>query len=241
MAPKADPQDLHQWFADIRAYWCEAELNSLYGLSLAGCRTDAMPSKERRRFDTQISLHLSRTAARATELRKYLDAGYGPADIIADTLPRIANAEATWRKLLAIVRAWPIVPDVPQNEYKISGPKDLPRWLLKLQEFARPEFEVIADLQQSIQTQSPRSDEALDQLQWSAEDDLDAVALVLRLAENWQMNPDTKAHLVGVSAQARTQLEALLDMVEKARPFSIEMQIAKELAMSAAAEGQKFN
>jgi hypothetical protein len=240
MTTTADPAEILTWFTDMRQYWCEAELDALYGVSLAEQRRQISP-KMRRRADARIALNLSRTTTRATELQDYLELGYGPPDIIADILRRIANAEASWRKMLAIMRATPILPDADNFRRAIASPVELPGWLLKLDEWARPEAEVIADLKLSIAREEPRADEALDHLQWSAEDDLEAIALVLRLSTNWHLATGTREQLLKASSQASAQLNALIALTEQARPFSMEVWIAKELAELAKARGHKPN
>lgn len=237
----AAPEDRLTWFKDMRAFWCEAELEALFGLSLLQSRMRPLTAKIRRRTEERIVLNLSRTASRAAQLNIYLDIGYGPADIIADILSRIANTEATLRKMLAITRATAVVRDEPNPRRVITSPLDLPDWLMRLQEWSRPEHEVIANLKHAIANRAPRRDEALDHLQWTAQDDIEAIGLVLRLAGDWDLTADTRAHLARVSAEARTQLEALMTLAEQARPYSAEMRIAQEMADAAKASGQKVH
>ncbi len=65
--------------------------------------------------------------------------------------------------------------------------------------------------------------------------------LVLRLAEDWNLAPGINDHLAKESAKARTQLEELIALIDQARPFSMEVRIAKELADAAKANGEKPN
>lgn len=227
--------------ADMQRYWAQAELEAHYALSIEETRSEPMQAKLRRRADERISLNLSRTTTHVLPLKAIMDKGLGPTDVLADILRRIANTETTWKKLLTVVRAQPVLPDTPSYQRAIAAPEDLPAWLLQLDEWSHPEAEVIADLRRSILQQDPRTEESLDFLQWSAEDDLDAIALVLRLAQDWAIAPETKTHLDRSSAAARAQLEALIGLVAEARPFTFEIQLANKLARSAATWGLKLN
>lgn len=226
----------------MQAYWREAEIDALYGLSLAECRrAKPMPAKVRQRADIVISRNLSRTTMRALAIREWRANGFGPQDVIADILARVLSTEDSWRRMLALVRKAPVVADAPNPRREIFFPAELPSWLLRLEEWARPEQEIIDDLKAAIAAREPRADEALDHVQWGAEDDRDAIAAVLARSAEWQIAGDTKLHLAKASGAARNQLTALIALVEQARPFSIQMQSAALFAEIAKSEGRKPN
>jgi hypothetical protein len=236
-----DPSTLAADLADMQAYWREAEIDALYGLSLAESRrAKPMPAKIRRRADIVISRNLDRTSSRTLAVREWRAHGFGPQDAVAEILLRVANTEASWRTMLAIVRAAPVIPDAPPR-HAIGSPGDLAGWLLRLEEWARPEKEIIDDLKATIAARTPRADEALDHVHWTAEDDLEAIAAVLARSEEWDIDDGTRKHLMKASEAARKELTALIALVEQARPFSILMQSAALFAEVAKSEGRKPN
>lgn len=239
MTFNADPNDLLSAFLDMRTFWVSAEIEAQYGLSRLLARMGPMSAKERRRADIVVSRDLARAADRRAELAKWLEVGYGPTDMIRDILPRIDRADATWRKMLTVLRAIPVTIHPPAPFIAINHPNDLPGWLQQLDQWARPESEIIADLKDAIEHGDARSDEALDHVQWSAEDDLEAVETVLHRAAAWNIPDSTRAYLQAKSGEAIAQLKKLIDLVEKARPFSQSMQMTASLALLAKEQGQK--
>jgi hypothetical protein len=238
----ADATAFDETLLHMQSYWRDAELDALYGLSLAEeRRARPLPAKLKQRADTIISRNLSRTTLRTVAMIKWLEAGVEPRYLITDVLARIARTEACWRKMLQLLRTVPVIPDPAFMPYRVSSPNDLPEWLIRLATWARPETEIIDDLKQSIATQEPRADEALDHVQWGAEDDIDAMDTVLRRAETWALPAEQYAHLAKASEAARTQLLALIALVEKARAFSMQMYSAQLFADIAKSEGDMPN
>lgn len=239
MGYNSDPTELLEALADMRTYWREAELSALYGLSTAETGHGPMPVKVRRRADIVIARNLARAAERSTELTKWLEAGFGPADLIRELLARIARTETSWRRMLAVVRATAVVPQEYVPRHAIETPADLHFWLERLAEWAKPESEIIADLSFSIANQDARSDEALDHVQWSAEDDIEAINAVLLRSREWPLGAETRAFLATASDAARAQLTALIALVDAARPFSLQMRTARFLADLELGQGRK--
>ncbi|RUO97753.1 hypothetical protein [Hyphomicrobium sp.] len=118
-----------------------------------------MPAKICPRADIVISRNLDRTTQRAAEMRRWLVNHFGPRDLIIEILARIAKTEICFRKMLAILRATPVVPDANSSRHAITSPDQLPAWMQRLEEWSRSESEIIDDLKLSIETQDPRADE----------------------------------------------------------------------------------
>lgn len=241
MTSAQDPHDLLSELLDMRGYWVSAEIDIAYGLSLARSQSFPVPEKTKKRAGIVMSRNLARAADRTQELTKWLAEGFGPPGLIRELLARIANTERSYREMLAIIRATPVAANVPAPHKAITSVLDLPGWLALLQEWARPETEIIDDLNRTVAAGTGRPDEALDGVQWSAEDDIEAIDVVLRRAEGWKLDPSTLARLRRSSEEARAQLLDLIAVVQKARPFTIDMRIAHALAEAATASGRKPN
>jgi len=235
----ADPLDLKNAFDSMHTFWMTAELDARYMLSILETNSRPMPAKLKHRAHTTISRELARAAERRTELTKWLATGFGPAGTIREILPRLENTDTVWRRILATVRAIPLAAELPPPAKAIDHPHDIPFWLQQLDAWAQPETEIILDLKDSIDHGDARSDEALDHVQWSAEDDIEAIDAVVRRCADWPVYEGTKVHLQQKSEEARSQLQSLITLVEKARPFSQSQQIGAALARLAQEQGHK--
>ncbi|WP_414463292.1 hypothetical protein [Hyphomicrobium sp. DY-1] len=235
------PDDLAHALDDMRTYWVGAEIDAAYALSLAQSKTSPMTAKIRKRVDIVIARNLERAADRTQELHKWLAAGFAEPQHVRELLSRVANTERAWREMRALLHTTPVVPDHPNPPKAITSANDLPGWLMQLEEWASPEREIIDDLTSAIAENDARSDEALDHVEWSAEDDIEAIDAVLHRAGTWTIDTATHTLLRQASQKARAQLIALKALVHKARPFSTQMKIAQYLADTAAASGEKPN
>lgn len=236
----AEPSVFARQLEDMLVYWREAELDALYGLSLAEERR-ARPMSERikRRADTVIARNLSRTTMRTITMKEWLAAGAEPRNTITELLKRIARTEECWRKMLHILQAVPVLRS--EARPRIASPAELPGWLLMLQQWSKPDTQIINDLNAAIAKREARADEALDHVAWTAEDDLEAIDAVLTTSRTWALDDGTAAHLAKASDAARAELTALIQLVEMARPFSTQIQSAKHFAEIAKSDGVKLH
>lgn len=92
-----------------------------------------MTATQRRRADIRTSRKLSRAADRKAVMTPWLAKGVGPQQKVREILLRLSNTEAAWRKILAITRAAPVVPDQMDDRRGITSQAELPGWLLLLE------------------------------------------------------------------------------------------------------------
>ncbi|CEJ88070.1 hypothetical protein HYPGJ_31572 [Hyphomicrobium sp. GJ21] len=229
------------WLMGMLDWWREAELEVLYSLSLAEGPAEPVPQKIHRRNHTTIIRNLTRTSSRLELLSAWVETKHGRSDLLLDLISRITKVQGHWRKLLTLSEAMTVVPDEPPSGRVPAHAGEVGLWIAKLSQWARPEADIIADLTQAITRRQPRSEEALDHIQWTVEDDIERIELVLKRAADWDLSIDDRTRLLTSSNAARQELTKLSALADQARSFSIELEAAAKLASYAKFKGQKLN